>query len=463
MSVVALCVACVSMVLREAWPTSTETLTLGMAIVCIYGTLSVASRNIRVIAAAAWLVTMAGFAAVMVPPQVWLDFKTFVDGAELLFAQHQSPYRNDGTTAFPFPTFMLVRAISLNGRLSFEVTAWLFFFLQASLLALSYVMLRGVIAQEKWRSPFDLPIMLVQVGLLLHPAVLLALYYGQSSILASTFLIAAVWGWRCRTGVQWQHVSAICLNLAWMVKPQLLMAVGYFLASWLRRRTWSHHSDRRDEAIGRLLAPWCIVLLGGSLVVGFPGHVIAYRDFIEVASRWHSYIAEISPNNYALPAIVAKAGLRFAELPVSETLPLLTLLVTMFVVTWNVLSLRRAFPDSLLAYLPWLLASLLWTSLVWRFYLSLVIASLLLLVACEMDSSASMLRWRTLWLAAAIGLTTVLSSFVFMLGVLLLYTLSQELLANPTESAQPKFSLTSPSLQNCSPVVSFGHHSGVNQ
>lgn len=409
---------------------------LGMTVACLYGVLRGVSPPVRMGSAVLWILAVVAVSGSMVPPQVGLDFKTFVDGAELLFGQHQSPYLNIGTTAFPFPTFSVVRAMSLNGRLSFESTMWSFFFLQASLLALSYVLVRKIVVQEGWQPRSDLPMALIQAGLLFHPAVMLALYYGQSSVLAGAFLVAAVWCWRCTSHAVWQHAAAVSLNLAWMTKPQLLMAAAYFVASWLLSFRRGRDPQCSAAAIGRLIGPWCVALIVMSLALDVHGHAAAYRDFFSVASSWFTVIALVSPNNYAMAAIVAKAVARYGGFPVLEMLEILTALGAGLVLVWNLVSLRSAPRGALLAFLPWLLGSLLWTSLMWRFYLSLIIAGVLLLVASEMKASPVVLRWRTVWVAGGIGLTMVLGSFAFTVGILLLYFFSHELLAGHDASGK---------------------------
>jgi hypothetical protein len=178
------------------------------------------------------------------------------------------------------------------------------------------------------------------------------------------------------------------------------------------------------------MGPWCVALIVVSLALDFRGHVAAYRDFLAVASSWHTVIALVSPNNYAIAAIVAKAGARYGGMPVLELLEVLTALGAGLVLIWNLVSLRSASRDTLLAFVPWLVASLLWTSLMWRFYLSLVIAGVLLLVSAGMTAAPAARRWRALWVASGIGLTMVLGSFAFTLGILLLYLFSHELLSD---------------------------------
>ncbi|MEK7384969.1 MAG: hypothetical protein AABZ83_00890, partial [candidate division NC10 bacterium] len=74
--------------------------------------------------------------------------------------------------------------------------------------------------------------------------------------------------------------------------------------------------------------------------------------------------------------------------------------------------------------------SLLWTSVLWRLYLSLVIPGLLLLVAYDNESPA--VRSRAFWLGTGIGLTFVFSSFAFTLNILILYFQSHQMLVEET-------------------------------
>jgi hypothetical protein len=427
-TIAAVCVSGFAMVLRNAWPNPMEIVAFVTAVVCIYGALRSNLAKTRMLFAGLWVAMVVTIGYRLEPPQVWLDFSTFVNGARLLFADHQSPYLAEGTTAFPFPIFPIVRALSFGGHLTSNATAWLFFVLELLALALSYMLVRGTICRERLRSSQDWAIALIQGGLMLHPALLLGLYYGQSAVLASASVIGAVWCWRCANNGWWRHGAAILLNLAWMIKPQLLMAAGFFIISWIREPKVISTPHRRDAAIGRLILPWSAALIAVSILLAFPAFLTAYSDFFTVAFKWHTFVAENSPNNYAISAILAKAGMRFSGISASQTLPFLSTACAGFVLLWNCLSMHRTKPDSLLAFIPWLLASLLWTPLVWRFYLSLVIAGLLLLVAYEGGLGASEFELRTLWLSSGIGLTLVLSSFAFTLGILLLYFLSQRML-----------------------------------
>jgi hypothetical protein len=298
------------------------------------------------------------------------------------------------------------------------------------------VLVRKIVVQEGWQPGSDLPMALIQAGILFHPAVMLALYYGQSSVLAGAFLAAAVWCWRCKSHAFWRHAAAVSLNLAWMTKPQLLMAAAYFVASWLLSFRRSRAPQCSAAVIGRLMGPWCVALIMISLALDFHGHAAAYRDFFSVASSWFTVIALVSPNNYAVGAIVAKAVARYGGFPVLEMLEILTALGAGLVLAWNIVSLRSAPRGTLLAFLPWLVASLLWTSLMWRFYLSLIIAGMMLLIASDVKAPPVVLQWRTLWVAGGIGLTMVLGSFAFTLGILLLYFFSHELLSGHDASGK---------------------------
>ena len=75
--------------------------------------------------------------------------------------------------------------------------------------------------------------------------------------------------------------------------------------------------------------------------------------------------------------------------------------------------------DSLRAFFPWLLTSLLWTSLVWEGYFSLVLVAPILMIAmgpCPGGAAGGRLKLR---LALALACTTVFSSFLFTLGLIL--------------------------------------------
>jgi len=435
-TITTICVAATAMGYRGDWPTPVETFTLFATIVGIWGALHLPSRKSRVACAVLWVVLLVSLGLPTPPQRIGVDFRTFYEGSQILFDRHQSPYLAPGTTAFPFPTFFLIRLLSSAGRFSLEPTFLCFVGLQIVLLGIGLVLMRRVVRTETSGQDSDLARGLIQAGLLFHPVVLGGIGVGNSSVVAGVALIYAVWSWRCGSGEWWRHASAISLNLAWMVKPQLLMATGFFLICWWLERRQRPSALSRAAAIGRLVVPWAIALMAVSLPAAFPGSALAYRDFPWVAISWHTRIAEAYPNNYALSAILAKAVARILAVPASQTLPFLTAGIASLALLWNGLSLVAGKLDSLRAFLPWLLTTLIWTSLVWEWYLSLVLAGLLLMVGLACGTPVSQMSFGRLRLYAGIGFTMVLSSFAFMLGVLLLYFHSHELRAREVTDAR---------------------------
>ena len=432
-TIVSICVAGVAMTMRGAWPTPSEMFILPATVACIYGALRATHANARILFAGLWTAVVV-FAGISIDPpqQLWPDFRLWWDSAELLFEKHQSPYLLPGATAFPFPTYMVVYASRFGGLLPFESAAWLLVAMQLACVGLLYFFVRGVIVREGLAVGSGYADLLLQGLLLLHPTMLFVLYYGQSGIIAGTLLGGAVWCWRCGKGRLWWHGSAILMNLAWMVKPQLLMATAFFFLSWLHDTWFGKRSGNSAAAIGELLAPWCVGLLSISVPLAFPVYLMAYRDFISVAIHAHTYNAEVSPNNYALASILSKAGMRLLGIPVAQSLPLVATIGAVILVLWNFLSLQHAKGNTPLVFVPWLLASFLWASSAWRFYLTFLMAGLLLLVAYRDERISSGFHLNSFWLASGIGLTMVLSSFAFTLGILILFFLSHELLAEET-------------------------------
>lgn len=426
----------VGLAARGAWPTREELFILLTTIACLYGTLRLPSQRQRMLCAILWLGILIALAIWTPRRNVGMDFQTFYDGAAMLFGQHQSPYTAPWTTAFPFPTFLFIWALSFLGHFSAYRTLGLLIGLEIGLLGTGVVLMRRVIRAEMAGAGPDLAKSLVQIGLALHPAVLAGIALGQSSAMAGITAIWAVWCWRCGKGRWSWHAAAILLNLAWMFKPQLLIAAGFFLANGILEAR--HTSDVRSRAasIGRLIVPWAVVLVSASLLLAFPGHVFAYRDFPQVVMTWHTLIAATHANNYAFSAVLAKSLERMWGIPVLQSLPILAAVIASLVVCWNTLSLIAARPDSLRAFLPWLLASLLWTSLVWEHYLSLVLAGLTLLVVLRDTASVTWMRPAALRISVGVGLTMVLSSFAFVLGVLLLYFHSHAMLAQESAACQ---------------------------
>lgn len=423
-------VAVFALVYRRAWPTLEEALLAMTSVACIVIGLRLPSRAIRIGAALTWMLALSVLRTPTPPRSVGYDFGTFYSGAMLLFERQVSPYAFPGTTAFPFPSFPIIWLLSLAGRLPESQTFLTFLAVEILLLMLAWCMIRRVRLREALDPRVGTPLSLLEAALLLHPAIIGGLLLGNTAALAGSLLALAVWCWRTLTGRPAEHATAVLLCLACMVKPQLLMVGAFFLLNWIlgvRRR--KDQPLARTARIGALLVPWWLLLVVLSVPLAHQGFLRAYLEFPGVAARWHSVIAEIYQNNYAPPAILAKAAARFWSIPVSALLPFLTIGLASLVVSWNVTATLRGAPDTILAFLPWLMSSLLWTSLVWEWYLSLVLVGLLLLPYWCLTSSGFASRATALLFGAGVGLTMVFSSFLFMLGVLLLYFLGHYLRA----------------------------------
>ena len=211
------------------------------------------------------------------------------------------------------------------------------------------------------------------------------------------------------------------IYLGWMIKPQLLIALLFFAGTWGWERLRCQNPSSRAASIGRLLAPWAGVLVCVSLFVSFPAALLSYRQFLGVALTWHTRIAESYPNSSALSAILAKAVAREWNIPVLQSLPLLMISIAIPLVVWNSMALATERTDSLRAFFPWLPTSLLWTSLVWEWYFSLVLVAPILMIAmgpCPGGAAGGRLKLR---LALALVCTTAFSSFLFTLGLILPY------------------------------------------
>jgi hypothetical protein len=212
-----------------------------------------------------------------------------------------------------------------------------------------------------------------------------------------------------------------------MSKPQLILVTPFFLGVWWLERGRRPDCRSRAAAIGRLLVPWAVAMLGISFAIQWPGSLPAYRDFFGVAVTWHTRIAETYTNNYALSAILAKALVRLWAVPVSRSLPLLATGIALVLVCWNGISLTVGRVDTLRAFLPWLLSSLFWSTLVWEWYFGLVLVAPILMIAFEprgpeLAGDAFQLR-----LPVGVACTMMFSSFLFTLGLILLYCHSQAL------------------------------------
>jgi hypothetical protein len=434
-SVVVLAVAAVAMAWRAAWPTPAELALLAISLAGVFGALRLSSERGRTVAASAWAAVLAGVAlsGPVSARNTGHDFDTFWRGAALMFEAGRSPYDGYGVTAFPFPTFLLVRLVGLSASGSYDASLAVFLGLQVGLLALACWLLADVARGERGRAlgPAE---WLLLVGVVIHPVVWAGVNQGNSGVLAGTALIGAVWAWRRGTGRASLHAAAVCATLAWMLKPQLLLAAAFFVVTWLAGRL-GRPTDDRAARVGMLLGPWAAVLVSLSVPLGFPVSVAAYADFPRVALTWHTAVAEAFVNNYAPSAVLAKALARVSGIAVASSLPLVTALAALAVVGWNVASMPARGRGSLRSFLPWPAAALLATSLVWEWYLTLALVVPAALVVIGGEGGARPRVGSALRIAAALGLTTVTSSFAYAVGLVLLYLESHAALGSTREEA----------------------------
>jgi hypothetical protein len=424
---VVLVVAAAGMAARHAWPNPTEISTLVASFACVWGALSLRSAKARIGCAVVWAGVMIERAARIVqdaePSLTAIDFAMFYTSAGLL-SEGSSPYLLRETGAFPFPVLPLVRALSLGGTLSVTDAFVMFLLVQGGLLGVGLILLfrsvthSGALRDVRWEHR------VLAIATVLHPAVMDAVVIGQTTLVAGSLLMFALWFWRCGDGRRSLHAAAITMSLVWMIKPQLMMAVAFFVVRWLLDRSARQGPTRAGE-IGRLIPRWSMALVAMTLPVWFPAFAIAYWDFFAVGWHFTTQIAEAARNNYAPAAILAKALARTGVVTTSEALPLLTLAIAGGVVAWNVASLVATRADSLRTCVPWLLGALLWSSLTWEFYLSFALSALVILM---IESRGPAL------LALGLALTTVFSSFAFTVGVLLVYFHSHAVLAHEARS-----------------------------
>lgn len=409
-------VATASVVVQPPPPTRGEIVRVVASLVLVTTALRAGRPLARVLAAALWLLVLTAAGLSLRAAELGADFETFYAGADALFDEHRSPYVAHGATAFPFPTFPLVRLLSLGGRLDGEQSYVAFVGLQVVLLGLGLAVLLALL--DRCRSRRDPASLVLQAGLVLQPPILAGLGWGNSGALAGTLIALALWLWRGHDGRPSLHAAAVSLNLAWMVKPQLLMAAAFFVVA--AAVEWRAVPSTRSRAarIGRLLVPWAAALVALSLPLALPGSLRAYGDFLRVAEQWHTEIAETHSNNLAVAALLAKAASRLAAAPLADVLPATTATVAALVLVANLYGAARS-RDAIGAGLPWLVASLLWTSLVWDWYLTLVLAAPLIMVARHAERPGS--AWASLRLSAGVAGCTTASAYFFPLGVVLLF------------------------------------------
>jgi hypothetical protein len=109
-------VATVALIYRSAWPTSVEILlmvcgALGVWVV-LFGRFEMFGRLL----ATFWLGLLVLVELGRAGMEWGGDFNTFFAGTIMLYDFGRSPYAAPGVTAFPFPTFPLIRLLSLLGH-----------------------------------------------------------------------------------------------------------------------------------------------------------------------------------------------------------------------------------------------------------------------------------------------------------------------------------------------------------
>jgi len=403
------------------WPIRGEVIRVAASLVLVGGALCLRRRGARPLLAGAWLGLLAGAGMPVPPAQVGADFETFYRGAQALFGAGSSPYTAAGATAFPFPTFPLVHVLSLAGRLSITQAHLVFAAVSVGLLGLAFWLLLRLLERPAAGSRAEPARLLLQAGLMVQPPVLAGLAWGNSGPLAGAAVAAGLWWWLHDGTRASCHAAA-----AAMVKPQLLMAALFFLACAARESLRPPERRSRAAAIGRLILPWGAALLLASLPVLAPASLAAYQDFFEVARRWHAEVAATHANNLALATLLAELAGRAWGIPVATGAPRIAALLGLLVLAANLRSLRRREADALPAFLPWLLSSLLWTSLVWDWYLTLVLAAPLAMVGLPPSAAPPRPR-EAVTLVAGIACCTTASVTFFPAGLLLLYAHSHRL------------------------------------
>lgn len=418
------------------WPTRSEVIRVAASLGLLAAALHLPARPARGAAAAAWLALLAAVGMPVRPDQLGADFQTFYRGAQALFAAGLSPYTAQGATAFPFPTFPVIHMLSLGGRLRLDDAYLLFVAVSVALLGLAFALLLTLGKRLAGGAAGEPARLLLQAGLVLQPPILAGLGWGNSGALAGACLTGGLWCWLSGRSRAACHAAAGLLALGVMVKPQLLPAAGFFLVAACREAARRPDARSRAARIGRLVLPWGAGLVLLSLPLAAPASVLAYRDFLEVAQRWHTEIAETHTNNLALSALLAEAAARVWGLRVADTLAPITAALAALVLAANLGAPRGRVPDALPPFLPWLLSCLLWTSLVWDWYLTLVLAAPLLLLALTPPAGRAG-RWATAPLVAGIACCTTASAAFFPAGILLLYAYSQSVAWRMAGSAAP--------------------------
>ncbi|MFB3816034.1 MAG: hypothetical protein ACE147_00100 [Candidatus Methylomirabilales bacterium] len=405
------------------WPTPSEVVRVAASLGLLSAALYLPARPARTAAAAAWVGVVAAAGMPVRPGQLGADFQTFYRGAQALFVSGLSPYTAQGATAFPFPTFPAVHLLSLGGRLSPGDAYLAFVAVSAALLGLSFALLLDLSGRLGGRPAPEPGRLLLQAGLVLQPPILAGLGWGNSGALAGACVTGGLWCWlRGRGRAAW-HAAAGLLALAVMVKPQLLPAAAFFLVAACREAGRRPEARSRAAHVGRRVVPWGLGLVVLSLPLAVPASLLAYRDFLEVAQRWHTEVAATHANNLALSALLAEAAARVWGLRVADALAPVTAALGLLVLAANLRTLRDDVPDALPPFLPWLLSCLLWTSLVWDWYLTLVLAGPLLLLALAPPAGGEG-RLAPAPLVAGIACCTTASAAFFPAGILLLYAYS---------------------------------------
>lgn len=292
------------------------------------------------------------------------DFNLFYKGAQYLYLQ-QLPLSQSGSNSFPFPTYYIVYLISAFLRFSPDLSGYIFTLLNLAALPLSALLLIRSFNLTSGKS--NLAVILILLSLIFSEPTVYALGCGQTSPLILLFLSLGIYLWQKKDDFASMFFAGTCFSLCWMLKPHLVILIGYFLSCLLSDALKKEKYHLKEIGI------FSTTIISGFLILGLTvlmpkGITLAtYLEFMATFGQnvlvWSQ---RIYADNYSLIAIASKltAG---SAVPLSASfLSAGTLLL--FGSLNILLQLKTRSKASMLFFCPWIFLTLISTPIVWRHY-----------------------------------------------------------------------------------------------
>lgn len=400
-----------------SWPRPFD---LALAALVFLATLTVDRPLARGIAIALALALLA----LLLTSTRWLprgeDYTTFYRGAELLLRAGATPYGSAGTVAAPFPTFHLVWLLS--GALAVPMETALRLFWTETVIVLATAWALGIVAARR-AGGISAGHAVLLVAVAFHPAVALGLMLGQTSAWTMAVAVGAFALWR--GGARRAHwlIAGLLLGLGVLLKPSFvlvplafaLVAVVDLLARHLRPVS---RSPELVVGLGALAA--LPIWLALSWLVSPPAIIEAWQQWPGLAQGWALEVTHNFRGDYAPAAVVAKRLVKHLPLDYGTTLGVLSQTLLAVVVLLNALVLFGGGVRRADWWLPWVFGTLVVSPLTWAHYLVWALPACAWLLTAERGAPCA----RRFLGRLGFALTFILSSFLFTVGLLLLYLVS---------------------------------------